>query len=178
MPANKMKSGRVLVEAITDQTRRSLWSLKNVIDGIADEHLEKLYCGMPLWKHVYHTLHSLDRWYIDPSRYEEPPFHIPDLNNLDVPTDKTLSRAQLDAYFGSVAGKITAYLDTLTDGDLSKPPEGGQPHSRLTLIMAQHRHLDMHIGMLMGFSIADLGLWPRVLGIDDNLNSEAPGMFF
>ena len=34
-----------------------------------------LVCGEPAWRYVYHTIHSADKWYIDPFVFEEPPFH-------------------------------------------------------------------------------------------------------
>ncbi|WP_242862492.1 hypothetical protein [Clostridium tyrobutyricum] len=48
-------------EIIKDQTKRVLWSINNVIDCISDEYWNKNYCEMPLWKHIYHTVHSLDK---------------------------------------------------------------------------------------------------------------------
>lgn len=47
-------------EVIIDQTRRTLWSLNNVLDSIPDSYWEKEYCEMPLWKHVYHTIYSIN----------------------------------------------------------------------------------------------------------------------
>lgn len=79
------------LEIINDQTKRSIWSLQNVIACISDELWNKEYCDMPLWKHAYHTIHSLDRWYINPEHYAEPNFHIDNLNNLNVRTEKELS---------------------------------------------------------------------------------------
>ena len=52
-------------EIIKDQTKRALWSINNVMDCVSDEYWNKNYCDMPLWKHIYHTLHSLDMWYIN-----------------------------------------------------------------------------------------------------------------
>lgn len=56
---------------------------------------------MPLWKHVYHMLHSLDLWFMNPNDtgYKEPGFHVKDLNNLDVVTEKEISREQIHDYF-------------------------------------------------------------------------------
>ncbi len=51
-----------LTDIIEEQTNRALWEVKNVIDCIPEELLNKEYCAMPCWKHVYHMLHSLDLW--------------------------------------------------------------------------------------------------------------------
>lgn len=157
------------IETIKDQTLRTLWSLNNVIDSIPDSYWEKEYCEMPIWKHIYHTLHSLDRWYINPMIYDEPTFHTENLNNLDVKIDGVLSRELMKQYYVQVKDKIVSYLQGLNDEKLLETPEKC-PYTRFHLILAQHRHLDMHIGMLMGDVIAGEGLWPRVLG----LQSEFP----
>ena len=152
------------IEIIKDQTLRSLWSLSNVIDSIPDSYWEKEYCEMPIWKHVYHTLHSLDRWYINPFDFDEPEFHTEGLNDLDAETDGHLSRELMKEYYGRIKDKIIMYLDRFNDEQLLEtPPEC--TYTRFNLILAQHRHLDMHIGMLMGYVIAGDGQWPRVLGL-------------
>lgn len=152
----------LFVQIIKDQTLRSIWSIKNVIQCIPDNLWHKKYCNMPLWKHIYHTLHSFDKSYINPNRYNEPSFHTDGLDNLDMESKQTISRECLDNYFLVVESKIKDYLNTLTDAELLSQPEGC-PHNKFKLIMGQHRHLDMHIGMLMGYIIAETGLWPRII---------------
>ena len=150
---------------IMDQTNRSLWSLENVMHCVPSDDWDREYCGMPFYKHIYHTLHSLDRWYINPECYQEPGFHMEGLNSLDTITHMVLDREALFAYAGEVFRKIRGYLGDLKEEDLlSAPP--GCPHTRFHLILAQHRHLDMHIGMLMGFLIRDTGKWPAVMGLE------------
>lgn len=151
------------LSVIKDQTQRSLWSLHNVIDCIPDDMWGKPYCGVPIWKHVYHTLHSLDRWYINPNEYEEPEFHLDSLNDLNTPAKGFLFRNTLEEYVKTVEERISAYLDILTEEALQKKPEQCA-FTRFGLILAQHRHLDMHIGMLMGFVIAETEVGPRFWG--------------
>lgn len=94
-------------EIIAAQTERALWEVKNVIDCIPDALWDRIYCDMPLWKHVYHTLHSLDQWFINPMVYAQPPFHCPALNDLDVVTEGYLSRDEIQRY---TAFKLSAEL--------------------------------------------------------------------
>lgn len=103
-------------------------------------------------------------WYINPLVYDEPSFHKDDLNGLNVKTDGYLSRELIKEYYCQVKEKIIAYLDELNDERLSETPPKC-PYTRVNLILAQHRHLDMHIGMLMGYTIAGDGVWPRILGL-------------
>ena len=40
------------VNIISEQMKRALWEVKNVVDCIPEELWKKEYCEMPLWKHV------------------------------------------------------------------------------------------------------------------------------
>lgn len=155
-----------LLESIKDQTARALWEVKNVIDCVPDELWNKEYCEMPCWKHIYHMLHSLDLWFINPrdKNFTEPAIHEKDLNDLDVVSAKQLSRAEINGYFDATSKKITEYVSCLKEEELALNPPDCE-YSRFTLILAQFRHLHTHMGMLMGFIIDDTGLWPRVLGL-------------
>lgn len=166
-------------EIIREQTKRALWEVGNVIKCIPEEIFGKEYCGMPLWKHVYHMLHSLDLWFVNPNDtgYMEPGFHVKDLNNLDVVAEKEISREQLDDYFLCVERKIKRYTEELKDEELLARPEGCK-YSRFTLILAQHRHLHTHMGMIMGFIVAETGLWPRVLGLEGEFPEEGYEKYF
>ncbi len=154
--------------ALRHATEKSIWSLKNVVDCIPDDMWSDIYCGTPLYKHVYHTLHSLDRCYINPFVYTEPVFHTEGLNDLNLPGGAFLSREILKTYADQVEIKIIRYLDELTDDQLHEKSENSEL-TRFELIIGQHRHLDMHIGMLMGFVIAKQGRWPKVLGLIDKI---------
>ena len=102
---------------IAEQTKRALREIKNVIDCVPDSLWNKEYCDMPLWKHIYHTLHSLDLWFINPrdKNQFEPSIHSENLNNLDVAPDKTLTRDDIDNYFNLIEFKIKDYISKLTD---------------------------------------------------------------
>lgn len=157
-----------LIEIIEEQTNRALWEVKNVIDCVPDELWDKKYCDMPCWKHIYHMLHSLDLWYINPKDrdFQEPSIHEKDLNNLDFVTNKVLSRREIDAYFIRIKEKIRIYVTELTDEQLLTYPADCD-YCRFTLILVQFRHLHSHMGMIMGFIIDDTGLWPKVLGLEN-----------
>ncbi len=154
------------VDILIDQIKRALWEVRNVIDCIPEELWKKEYCQMPCWKHIYHMLHSLDLWLINPQdeNYQEPDIHEKDLNNLDVISKKVLSREEIIDYFNRIEQKINDYLLTITDEQLLKYPDGCE-YTRFTLIIGQMRHLHSHMGILMGFIIDDTGMWPRVLGL-------------
>lgn len=152
-------------EIIKDEANRALWEVENVISCIPNELWDKCYSDMPLWKHIYHMLHSLDQWYINPRVYTQPSFHEKDLNNLDVQSEKRLSREDIVSYFNIVKAKIIAYNHSLTDDILLQNPKECE-WTRFTLILAQHRHLHSHMGMLMGFIIKDTNMWSKTLGLE------------
>ncbi|MDQ0202343.1 hypothetical protein [Pectinatus haikarae] len=54
------------------------------------------------------------------------------------------------------------------DDDLLKKPAGCE-YTRFTLILAQHRHLHSHMGIIMGFIIDDAGLWPKIIGLEHDI---------
>lgn len=165
--------------SIKELTKRALWEVKNVIDCIPEELWEKEYCEMPLWKHVYHMLHSLDLWFMNPrdSDFTEPSFHTPELNNLDYVTSGFLSREQLERYFMSINKKIKDYVEILEDSELYTYPSGCE-YNRFTLILSQFRHLHTHMGMLMGFIVEKTGKWPVVLGLEGELPKAGYDKFF
>ena len=87
-------------------------------------NLDFVLCDMPVWKHVYHMLHSCEQWFISPFEYEkEPDFHEPNLNSLDIPSGKALSRGLLSDYMETVRTKIICYLETMTDEKLYEIPK-------------------------------------------------------
>ena len=161
------------LDIIRDQTERALWEVGNIINCIPDSLWRKCYCCMPMWKHVYHMLHSLDLWLINPrdNDFREPPFHEQDLNNLDVPSEKELSKDELVDYYVNTKMKILDYFYDLPEGALLQTPSGCE-YTRFTLILAQHRHLHSHMGMIMGFIIQDTGLWPRVIGLEQDIPTD------
>ena len=158
---------KYLTENIIDQTNRALWEVWNVIDCVPENLWSREYCKMPLYKHIYHMLHSLDLWFINPNdkSYQEPEIHIKDLNNLDVKTDRFISKTEIKEYYDAIKIKITAYTNSLNDSMLIEKPADCS-HSKFKLILGQFRHLHTHMGMIMGFIIEATGQWPTVLGLE------------
>lgn len=118
-------------------------------------------CGAPAWRYIYHTLHSADKFFINPVNYEEPAFHIEKLDWPDSPSETVLSRETLFAYHERVRQKILNYLDNMTDYQLIERPNGKL--SRLGLVLSQFRHMYAHIGILNGVTITRTNKYPRVL---------------
>lgn len=136
----------------------NLYIAMDTVDWNAD------ICGAPAWRYIYHTLHSADKYFINPSSWvekDEPPFHSHLLDWPDTPTDTVLSKETLYAYFDKVRQKIISYIDNLNDVQLSERP--GDKLTCLGLILSQFRHMYAHIGILNGITIANTQQYPRVI---------------
>lgn len=156
------------------QNTEVLFTNANIMLQTCD--LDFVLCDMPIWKHVYHMLHSCDQWYINPHTYTEPDFHEPNLNSLDIPSEKCLSREDLLAYLEKIKEKIMSYLDGLTDDMLYDIPEGCKTN-RLGLILSQFRHFYAHLGNINATTIMETNQWPRVVGITGKSGKSTEGLF-
>lgn len=140
-------------------------------------NLDFVLCDMPVWKHVYHMLHSCDRWFYIPVECEkEPDFHEPNLNSLDIPSEKALSIEQLSDYLETVRTKIMSYLETMTDEKLYEIPKGCASN-RLGLILSQYRHFYAHLGNINARTIMETNEWPRVIGTSGKSGKSTEGLF-
>ena len=126
-------------------------------------NMDFILCDFPIWKHVYHMLHSCDQWFINPNHYNEPDFHEPNMNSLDIMTEKVLSREDLLKYLECVREKIMRYIDSLTDEMLYEIPLDGTTN-RLSHILGQYRHFYAHLGNINATTIIETNKWPRVQG--------------
>lgn len=167
------------MDIIQNLTDKVFWEVKNVIDCVPDDLWDKCYCEMPMWKHIYHMLHSLDLWFINPrdKYFTEPSIHEKDLNNLDAFTDKKITRDKINQYYSQISIKIRDYVLCTKDDELLTMPDNCE-YTRFTLILSQYRHLHSHMGIIMGFIIEDTGKWPRVLGLERPIPSEPYNKFF
>lgn len=157
----------MLCDDIRYLTERALWETENLIKCIPDDLWDKRYDGLPMWKYLYHTLYSMDRWYINPGdpAYRDPDFHTETMANLNVvPDGERLSREQLEGYFYRIKDKIENYIGKLEDSELTEMPEGCAM-SRFRLILGQFRHWHRHMGIIYGFIVEDTGKWPYVLNM-------------
>ena len=138
----------------------NLWVSMQTVDWNAD------ICGAPAWRYIYHTLHSADKFFINPTEYTEPSFHTQKLDWPDTPSEIVLSRETLYEYHEQVRQKLLDYLDGLTDSQLIECPN--VKLSRLGLIFSQIRHKYAHIGNLNGVTIAKTNKYPRVFNESRN----------
>ena len=145
-----------LIRIIKDTVRPNFLNIRT---SIQTYDREALCCGSPCWRWAYHALHSADKWFINPYKYEEPAFHEAGMDNPDNPTDVVLSDEQLLEYLDGIEKKTLDYLDSLTDEMLYEKPEDC-PYTRMELVLRQYRHLSFHTGMLNGQTALATGSFP------------------
>jgi hypothetical protein len=150
-----------LVDMIKSETEVLLENVKICIETC---DLEYILSDIPNWQHLYHMLHSLDRYYINPHHYTEPYFHKDGLNSMNkkINNENKLSKVLLLEYYENIKTKILDYLNSIDDKMLSEKPEDCRD-GRLALIMAQYRHLYSHLGLLNCTTIINDGKWPTVM---------------
>lgn len=166
-------SNVALLRTSTDLMFYNLKIAMDTVDWNAD------ICGAPAWRYIYHTLHSADKWFINPSKRNdepEPTFHTTGLDNPNKPSDTVLDRDTLYAYYEQVRQKVLAYLDSLNDSQLNERPEGCTG-TRLGLTLAQFRHMYVHIGILNGITISKTARFPRVINEGTWRSGNSPGLF-
>jgi hypothetical protein len=165
-------SNRILTDILKEQTEILL---KNLDDQIASADLTAIIDGLPDWRYLFHTIHSLDKNFINPDTFTEPALSVsgaaPELSIIDEKrpgyrpaADIPITRSQLSGYSSYVRQKIETYFDTLDDTMLSEK-NGSGAFSRLALILGQFRHLMWHMGLSSGVTVQTGKEWPAYTGL-------------
>ena len=162
-----------LLNAIKKQTEVMFYNANIMLQTC---NLDFILCDFPIWKHVYHMLHSCDQWFINPNCYDEPDFHEPNMNSLNIMTERVLSREDLLQYLESVNAKIMKYLDSLTDEMLYDIPQNCSSN-RLSLMISQYRHFYAHLGNINATTIVETNRWPRVIGSSGKSGASTEGLY-
>ena len=148
----------------------------NIRDQIEVAELEAVFDGVNGSRYIFHNLHSIDRFFINPISYVyegEKLFDIPE--NLSVistaregyveDTSIVISREKLLAYFEYVKSKIEKYLDGLTAEELLQKPEGCE-YTRFELILGQFRHQMWHVGLSSAITFENKNVWNKFSGMN------------
>ena len=161
-----------IIRQIKDQTEINFI---NIRDQIEIAELEAVFDGVNGSRYIFHNLHSMDRFFINPVNYEyegEKLFGISE--NLSVistaregyveDTSIVISREKLLAYFEYVKSKIEKYFDQLTGDLLLQKPEGCD-YTRLELILGQFRHQMWHVGLSSAITFEGKKIWNEFTGL-------------
>jgi hypothetical protein len=132
-----------LVSTIIAQTKILFLNLEGTLNSLEENQLyDEKICDWPLGEQIFHTLGSLDQWFINPNNYHEAPA-------IRKRKSERLTKSDLMDYYNSIRGKIVDYLESLSIGSLIESPQDCR-FNRLALILGQYRHLMYHIGIIHG----------------------------
>lgn len=147
----------------------------NIHDQLIMADLNTVFDAENNSRYIFHYLHSLDRFFINPCDYVyegEKLFGIPE--NLSVIDPKregyvadttiVISQKQLLDYYDYVKAKIDAYFETLTSEQLLQKPDECE-YTRLELILAQFRHLMWHAGLSSAITFNSKHEWNAFTGL-------------
>lgn len=162
-----------IIRQIKNQTEINFM---NIRDQIEVAELEAVFDGVNGSRYIFHYLHSMDRFFINPISYVyegEKLFDIPE--NLSVistaregfveDTSIVISREKLLAYFEYVKNRIEKYFDQLTGDQLLQKPEGCE-YTRLELILGQFRHQMWHVGLTSAITFENKNVWNKFSGMN------------
>ena len=128
-----------LVSIVKTQSEQLFKNIEFLFDYVDDQLLKKRLCKWPLWRQIYHMLHSMDQWFINPFSYADHRKDGFDIAALNTDYDiAPLRKDELVEYFQATKSKICDYLYNLDDLSLSGYPEGSLcPVSLVTVTVAR-----------------------------------------
>lgn len=147
----------------------------NVRDQILNADLNVVFDNENHSRYIFHYLHSLDRFFINPCDYVyegEKLFGISENLSIINPNHQgyvdnpsiAISQKQLLDYFEYVKAKIDSYFETLTEKSLLEKPKDCE-YPRLELILSQFRHLMWHVGVSSAITYTSKKEWNKFTGL-------------
>ena len=114
-----------LIASINEQASRLFVNTEHLLAYVDDGLLTAPISKWPLWRQIYHMLHSMDQWFINPFEYEDERDGGFDLAALNTTTSATpLTKSELSACYARIKNKTVRYLESLTVQKLSEHPPG------------------------------------------------------
>jgi len=141
-----------------------------LFNSINENEFNTIKGGFIVWKHFYHLVHSLDKYFIDPHNYIEPSFHREDdmdITNLN--NNKLMNKMEIIDYYNTVKNKIKKYVYSLSENDLTEivyTSDDGNIVSKGDLIVAAIRHTYYHEGYFNCIMKLEKGETPEYLNVE------------
>ena len=154
-----------LIEIINHQASRLFTNTEYVLDYVDDALLARKISKWPLWRQLFHMLHSMDQWFINPFDYRD---HLSDgfaIAALNTEIEMgPIKKAELVKYYNLIEPKIRAYLSNLKVASLIEYPPNCK-FTRFDLLLGQFRHIMFHIGMIHGCILTERDEIPNYIGL-------------
>jgi len=156
----------MFADSVRNQTRQIFQNIEILLEVIPANEFDTVKGGFRTWKHFYHLIHSLDKYFIDPSNYIEPEFHKKILNIIYLEDENKLTKSEIEKYYENVKRNIQKYLNDLNEKTLeNKIIFNGMELTKMELILAQLRHIFYHIGYLHCCIKIEKGETPEYIGL-------------
>jgi hypothetical protein len=153
-------------ESIKKQSKQIFQNIEILFNAIPASEFDSSKGGFQTWKHFYHLVHSMDKNFINPENFMEPPFHQKNLDIIYLDTPVKLTKNEIKTYYLQVKEKIGHYLDALTIDSLNEIIQyKNLSLTKLELILAQFRHIFYHIGYLHCCIKIEKGETPEYIGL-------------
>jgi hypothetical protein len=124
----------------------SFQMLLNVLERCPDN----LWVGQKehesIWKRVFHALESIDFWIDDFSEYRFPEAFNGFSAEMNIENKSSLTKRQLLEYSKLVNGKISGFINGLTENNLTELSKKHPKTTYLDIILSQIRHIQVNIG--------------------------------
>ena len=130
--------------------------LETLVDICPDEVWFGIFCDVPFWYQVYHTIYFVDYWFREDyatrdflvMHFDE---RIPPEFERDIPDDVSLSRVDMKGYLARIREKLDRIFAAMLDQDLPRPVFPDQAHlTLLDVIFTQTRHIMYNVGYCNG----------------------------
>ncbi|MBN1698013.1 MAG: DinB family protein [Spirochaetales bacterium] len=160
---------------VSDIKKQVVILLKNIdelFSSLDDGMLDNAAGRWPLWRQLYHMLHSMDQWFVNPYRYTDHMGGGADVAGLVEETAIKLSKNELSDYYSDIRVKIEDYLNGL-DAAMLKEKPGGCPFTRFELVLGQTRHIMYHIGLIHGIMLVSWNVLPGYHGLSGSVKPGA-----
>jgi hypothetical protein len=121
------------------------------IDVCPDAVWSKKFGGWPIWQQVYHALSAVDFFISAPGAEPVKGLVDPEIGGLKTVGEKPLDKGALKAFATQVKAAADAYMDALSDEDLTKKAEGASMRMRretlhATVMVLMIGHILYHLG--------------------------------
>jgi len=139
----------MLVNSIKNQTNNIFMNIEVLLENIPESEFNTIKGGFLTWKHFYHLIYTLEKYFIDPSNYSDPIFHKNYVCITNMEKYKKMSKNEIIEYYHNVKSKVQDYLNILNDELLEEKISFEEMEfTKLELILSQFRHIFYHIGYL------------------------------
>lgn len=145
-----------LVTPAREQFFSCFHMLETLVGVCPDEVWYGVFCDVPFWYQVYHTIYFVDYWFRTDygkedflvMRFDE---RIPPEFEWDIPDGVSLSRADMSGYLACIREKLDRIFAAMQDQSLSRPIFPDQPNlTLLDIIFTQARHIMYNVGYCNG----------------------------